>query len=214
MTARDLLDIWEAGASQPAAQRALWLLGAALADRSYAELAQLPIGQRDAQLLRLYDQLFGPHLISVANCPQCGERLQLSLTTADVLIASGTVSNAQALTADGYTVQYRLPNSTDLLALATCDNVEAGRALLLSRCVTSVQRDQIDQDVATLPASVIAALTAHMADADPQADVQFDLNCPVCQHRWLAAFDVDGLSLVGDRSVGVASSARCARVGL
>ena len=161
-----------------------WPIGLTLNWRSYPLVSVMP------RLLRLYDQLFGPHLISVANCPQCGERLQLSLTTADVLIASGTVSNAQALTADGYTVQYRLPNSTDLLALATYDNVEAGRALLLSRCVTSVQRDEIDQDVATLPANVIAALTAHMADADPQADVQFDLNCPVCQHRWLAAFDV------------------------
>jgi hypothetical protein len=190
LSARDLLNIWEAGAAQPPAQRALWLLGAALADRSYAELAQLSIGQRDTQLLRLYEQLFGPRLVGVANCPQCGERLQLTLTTADVLITSDAVSNTQSVTAEGYTVHYRLPNSTDLLALAACDSVEAGRALLVGRCVTSVQREKIDQDVAALPASVIAALTAHMADADPQADVQFDLNCPVCQHRWLAAFDV------------------------
>ena len=154
LTARDLLDIWEAGADQSPAQRALWLLGAALAERSYEELAQLSIGQRDAQLLRLYEQLFGSRLISVADCPQCGERLQLTLTTADVLIASDTVSNTQSVTVEGYTVQYRLPNSTDLLALATCDSVEAGRALLLSRCVSSVQRDQVDQDVASLPASV------------------------------------------------------------
>jgi hypothetical protein len=191
LTARDLLDAWEAGTDQSSAQRALWLLKATSThDESYAELAQLPIGQRDARLLSLYEQLFGSRLVSVADCPQCGERLQLTLTTADVLIASDTVSNTQSVTVEGYTVQYRLPNSTDLLALATCDSVEAGRALLLSRCVSSVQRDQVDQDVASLPASVITALTAHMADADPQADVQFDLNCPVCQHRWLAAFDV------------------------
>lgn len=190
LTARNLLDVWEAGAAQPPAQRALWLLKAAWPDRAYDDLAQLPIGQRDAQLLTLYERLFGPRLVSVATCPQCGERLQLTLTTADVLITPGAASNTQSFIADGYAIQYRLPDSTDLLALTACRSVEAGRALLLNRCVIGVQRDQIEQAVTDLPANVIAALTAHMADADPQADVQFDLNCPVCGQRWLAAFDV------------------------
>jgi len=190
LTARDLLDIWEAGAAQPLAQRALWLLKAALPDRSYDELAQWPIGQRDAQLLTLYERLFGSQLVSVADCPQCGERLQLTLTVSEVRVSANATTTARSFTTDGYSVQYRLPNSTDLLALTTCADVESGRALLLSRCVISVQHDQVEQDLAAIPAHVSAALTAHMAEADPQADVQLDLHCPACGRQWLAAFDV------------------------
>jgi len=47
-----------------------------------------------------------------------------------------------------------------------------------------------DQAVEALPDGVIAALTAQMAQADPQADLQLDLSCPACRHRWLAAFDM------------------------
>jgi hypothetical protein len=56
--------------------------------------------------------------------------------------------------------------------------------------VQNVQCDDVDQALDTLPADVIEAITTHMAETDPQADVQFDLTCPACGHRWLAAFDV------------------------
>ncbi len=190
LSERELLDIWETSAAQPSAQRALRLLNAAQPGTAYDDLAQLPIGQRDAQLLTLHERLFGSQLISVASCPQCGERLQLTLNTIDLHVNSDAGSEATLLTLDRYTIRYRLPNSTDLLALATCDGVEAGRALLLNRCVQSVQHDNIDHTIDALPADVVDAIVTHMAEADPQANVQFDLNCPTCGHRWLAAFDV------------------------
>lgn len=190
LAARELLDIWEAGARQPLAQRALWLLSAAQPDTSYAALAQLPIGERDAQLLTLCERLFGAQLVSVATCPQCGERLQLTLNTPDLKVPAGVSLEPLTLTVDRYSIRYRLPNSTDLLALPGCDSAEAGRQLLLTRCIQSVQTDDGDQAIEALPNDVTAAVIAHMAQADPQADVQFDLNCPACQHHWLAAFDI------------------------
>jgi hypothetical protein len=36
----------------------------------------------------------------------------------------------------------------------------------------------------------VDAVIARMAEADPQADVQLDLSCPACRHRWLAVFDI------------------------
>jgi hypothetical protein len=188
LTARDLLDVWEAGDSQPLVQRALLLLSAAFPETPIEALAQLPVGQRDARLLAVREWLFGPQLISVAICPNCGERLQLTSSTRD-LRASSSVNDPPALTIDRFTIQYRLPNSADLLALAGCETVEASRRVLLQRCVQSAQADGVDQSIEALPSSVIEAIASHMAQADPQADLQFDVRCPACDHRWLAAFD-------------------------
>jgi citrate lyase gamma subunit len=46
------------------------------------------------------------------------------------------------------------------------------------------------RQLAELPAEAIDAAVARMAEADPQADVQLDLTCPACGHRWLALFDI------------------------
>ncbi len=190
LSARALLDVWETGVNQPLAQRALLLLSAAQPDVSYEALAQLPIGQRDAQLLTLREWLFGAHWVSVATCPQCRERLQLTLKTPALHGLAGAGSDELSLAIDHYSIRYRLPNSTDLLALASCDSVEAGRRLLLNRCVQNVQCDDVDQTIEAVPADVLEVMTAQMAQADPQADMQIDLNCPTCRHRWQAAFDV------------------------
>ncbi len=113
LSARELLDIWETSARQPLAQRALRLLGAVQPDVTYDALAQLPIGQRDAQLLALREGLFGAQWVSVVSCPQCGERLQLTLNTPDLQVAPGAGSDTLALSVEGYSIRYRLPNSAD-----------------------------------------------------------------------------------------------------
>jgi hypothetical protein len=193
LTAGDLLTLWEGGAEQPLAQRALQLLSVARPDIGYDTWAQLPLGRRDAALLALRSELFGPRLMSAISCPQCGEQLQLTLDTS-ALGAAPTLAAAEAelqtLTAPPYVLRYRLPNSTDLLAVVQSESVEAARALLLRRCLQSAERDQAAVSPDALPAAVIAALAGHMAQADPQADLQLDMSCPACGHVWLAAFDV------------------------
>lgn len=188
LTARDLLDVWEAGDHQSLVRRALLLLSAAFPENSIDALAQLPIGRRDAQLLAVREWLFGPQLISVVICPNCGERLQITSNTRE-LRASRSIDDLPPLTIDRFTVRCRLPTSADLLAIAGCDTVEAGQSVLLQRCVQSVQVDGVDQSTDALPLDVIEAIASHLAQADPQADLQFDVQCPACDHRWLAAFD-------------------------
>jgi hypothetical protein len=196
LTAATLLTLWEGGVDQPLAQRALQLLSAARPDIAYDTWAQLPLGRRDAELLRLRAELFGPRLVSVVPCPQCGEQLQMTLDAADLPApaalapAAAAEAGLQTVTVPPYILRYRLPNSTDLLAVARCESVEAARALLLQRCLQSAERDQAVEPPETLPATVIAALAAHMAQADPQADLQLDVRCPACGHSWPAGFDV------------------------
>ncbi len=189
LTARDLLAVWEGGAGESLTQRALRLLSAARPDLS-AAWAQMPLGQRDAALLALRAELLGPRLLSVAVCAQCGEHLQLTLDTSTLAATPALDAAPQTLTVAPYVLRYRLLNSTDLLAAAQCDSVEAARAVLLERCLQAAECNQAAVPFAALPEDVVAALAAHMAQADPQADLQLEVCCPTCGHVSQAALDV------------------------
>jgi hypothetical protein len=67
------------------------------------------------------------------------------------------------------------------------------RNRLLARCVLDA-RDASGEKVSAelLPSHVAAAIAREMAVADPGADVELDLTCPACEHRWQAVFDIAG----------------------
>ena len=197
LSAESLLAVWEAGAEQPLARRALLLLSAARPGTAYGTWAQTPLGRRDAELLRLRAELFGSRLVSVVACPNCGSQLQLTFDAADLgaipsLAAPGADADAEllTLTSPPYTLRYRLPNSTDVLAAGQSESVEAARWLLLRRCLQSAERNQAAVTPEELPAEVVDALAAQMARADPQADLQVDVSCPVCGKEWATTLDV------------------------
>ena len=204
LSAWELLNVWERGRGQPAAQQALLLLSAAHPDTPPVALAELSVGRRDGRLLALREQIFGPQMASLVACPDCGERLEFAvavseLLVADRLVAGQQASNAQAaeegevalsLTSAGYEVRFRLPNSLDMLAAARCQDPSAARQLLVERCLLSARQNGDDADLSQLPAEVVEATVERMAQADPQADVQLDLTCPACDRRWQAALDI------------------------
>ena len=201
LSAGELLAAWERGLAQAPAQRALTLLGAACPDTPVEALATLCIGQRDAYLITLREWCFGSQLVSVANCAGCGERLELTLDLDQVRVQSPTpagplaaegqeAGEAFSLSVDGYEVHFRLPNSLDLAAVDGQRNVESSRQRLLERCILDAKCEGKDTPADQLPAPVTEAVVAGMAQADPQADVQLDLRCPACEHRWQAAFDI------------------------
>ncbi len=88
LSASELLGVWERGLAQQPIQRALTLLSAAFPQTSPDVLAKLSIGQRDACLLTLREWLFGSQLVSLAMCPHCGERLELTFNVADIRVPS------------------------------------------------------------------------------------------------------------------------------
>ncbi len=201
MSAWELLDTWERGLAQPALQRALTLLAAANPGTPPDALAALSIGQRDARLLTLREWAFGPQLVGLATCPECSERLELVFEVRDIRTPppfqpsplqaeEGEGVESLSLTYDGYQVDFRLPNSLDLAAVAGMDEVDATRQVLLERCLLTAQHDGAETNADSLPVEVIEAVVERMAQADPQADVQLDLTCPECEHRWQAAFDI------------------------
>lgn len=197
-SAAELLGAWERGLGQAPAERGLTLLGAVLPEAASQDLARLSIGRRDAYLLSLREQAFGPKLQSLATCPACSERVELSLSTQDLRALSAAdasgVSEAAgdelSLDVGDYAVHCRLPNTLDLLAVAETKEPEAARSALVDRCFLTVERRGEAIPPAELPPGVAEAVVARMSEADQQADVRLAMACPGCGHRWEAAFDI------------------------
>jgi hypothetical protein len=188
LTATALLDVWERGLARPLPERVLGLLAAAFAEMSVDELADLPIGRRDAYLLGLRERLFGPDVTVVAGCPLCGEQIESAFPVDAVRIRDADgVETAHSAEIDGYRTVFRLPTTRDLLTLAEADSA---RAILLARCVEIHDADGAPVQAASLGLETMAAIEAWMSDADPQADVELALACPSCGHQWPAAFDI------------------------
>ena len=188
VTAWDMLAFWEQGYTESLPQKALRLLALAWPDVPPDELAALSIGQRDGRLLTLREQLFGPDLQSVVNCPACGERLELAFQVADITVAENDQAEF-SFSQNGYTVRFRLPNSLDLLAVSSDMGSSAPEQQLLDRCLLEVTHSRKKKGK-QLPAKIIEAVINEMAAADPQADVRLDLDCPACSHHWQSLFDI------------------------
>jgi hypothetical protein len=191
LTASKLLSLWERGRSQPSHRQALLLLAAAYPETVPEDLAGLSIGRRDAWLLTLRERLFGTRLVSIANCPACGEKLELSFEISEIRVETGEEQNSQlSLEMEGYEVLFRLPDSNDLAALLIGADLEVGRGTLLKRCLTEVRLYGKEQTAEELPPEIVAAVTERMSQADPQAIVKLSLDCPSCRQNWLATFDI------------------------
>jgi hypothetical protein len=173
-------------------QRAVTLLNAAGPDRSGGDWMRVSIGERDAGLLSLREELFGPRLEATAACPGCAEQLDLTFSTVDVRVAPIALAGAGdefSVDEAGYTVSCRLATSADLLEIAATAPADR-RDTLLKRCVVAGRFAGAPVDPSTLPDEVLAAAVGQMARVDAQADVQIALVCPVCTNQWSMTFDI------------------------
>jgi hypothetical protein len=190
-SAGELLDAWEAGFAQAPTEWALALLAVACPEVPREALAALTIGQRDAKLLALREGLLGPQMAAVVVCPGCRDRLELPLDTRQMLSNSqGTQPGEIPLSIAGYSMIVRLPTSLDVIAAVGQADPEACRALILQRCLLSAQQGGAPVNSDQLPPEVVAGVAKCMAEADPLADIQLDLACPSCEHRWRTVFDI------------------------
>lgn len=193
LSEQDILNIWEAGLRQHPVERAITILAQAEARFSRGDAMALSVGQRDARLIAIRENVFGSQFAGYAECPRCREPLEFTFSTDDIRVtAPGEVNVGQTFSfqcAD-YSVQARLPDSADLLAIAGCCDVAAARALLLERCIEHAAHQQTAISVSELPDSVIAALGEAVIARDPQAEIRLELACPSCDHGWFAVFDI------------------------
>jgi len=191
LSAPELLGIWERGLTQAPVERALELLAAAYPEIATDSLAVLSLGQRDARLLRLRELLFGSRMAGFVGCPRCGGRLELALDIADLLAGSANEPEGEfSLTVGKYGLRVRLPNSHDVAAAARQADLTATRRMLLDRCLISASCGGESTTGEHLPHEVVEAAGERMAMADPLADIQVAVSCPLCEHHWRLAFDI------------------------
>ena len=187
LPAQDLLKAWEQGDSAAPFLRALLLLGVAHPDRPVEELARLSIGQRDALLLDLREKEFGPMLAALANCPSCGEVLELGFRASDIKIDQKPIQYI-TVRSGMYVARFRLPDSNDLSAIQP--GMPDAREIILARCLLSATRKGVACSYGELPNRLKESAILKCGQADPQADVQLALDCPACHHHWKTRFDI------------------------
>lgn len=192
LSGQQILQIWELGAEQRPFDRALTILHVACPERSTDEWAALPIGRRDAALLTIWQATFGSWLKGYAACPQCRTPLEFQIAAEEIACAGAAVPVAPShrLQVSGYELDFRLPDSRDLSAVADCAGPDEARSLWLQRCVLHADRNGARTSVDELPADVLTRLADYMLECDPQAEVLLDFHCPVCAHDWREVLDI------------------------
>jgi hypothetical protein len=188
----EVLRIWETGLAQHPIDRALTILTATLPNADRNRLAVMSVGQRDGYLMDVRETNFGTEISGVAECPECEELLEWALELDDIRSTRGGAGEGEPnqLTVEGYELLYRLPNSTDLAAVALDGEVAGGRATLLRRCVLEARKDGARIEPASLPEAVVLGLAAEMEARDPQAETLLGFECPACGSHWQELFDV------------------------
>jgi len=199
----DIIKIWEVGQKQHPLDRALTCLAFAYPERSLMSLATLTVGERDAALLMLREQTFGSKLECVATCFHCREQLEFAFSTQDICVidlpamltqqpspSDDYIQAQYTFDFQGIAFHFRLPNSLDLADVTKRGQAHRFKLDLAQRCLLSVHRNEQALSVEEIEQDAIAAFGNHLAQADPQAEILLDLNCPACQQEWQMRFEI------------------------
>ncbi|WP_329214398.1 hypothetical protein OG352_04065 [Streptomyces sp. NBC_01485] len=200
LTEANVLEVWEGGLGGTPAARSLLL--ASVAAPTGQDVADLPLSAVNALLLELRCGAFGDALPCAADCPQCGDSLDVTVAAGELRPcavssdadagpsagpsagAGGRVPATATLTTDGMTVTFRALTGRDVRAVDA--TAPRARRSLLRRCVVHVSPPPVDD----LPDEVLEQVARLLPELDPGADTVLVLNCPQCEHRWEAALDI------------------------
>lgn len=177
----ELLDIWDAGQGLSPARRALLLLGSAFPERD--DIEHWPLGAINRQLIVLRQQLFGAHLVCLADCVACAEVVEIAVPLAALLAEGGPPDAPQRISADGCEVQFRVPTAHDLLRLES-EAAQDGR--WLAHTVERAWRGGTEIAARDLGPTTRAAVEQAIERADPLAHIACTMRCPACGHDWRA----------------------------
>jgi hypothetical protein len=180
------------GAALPPVERTTALLARCVerlggAEPSEESIEALTLGDREALLLQLRRLTFGDRLAALVSCPApgCGERLDLELSVADLLVEPYANDGewSEASVPDGgaaRVVRLRAVTGADQATAARlAPDMEAAARALVERCVGGEGVDAV----------LARALPGLMAARDPQAEVVLSLSCPACEAPFRVLFD-------------------------
>jgi hypothetical protein len=180
--ALDLLALWERGASRHALDRSALLYAAARPDVAVDAIAVLPLGEINTRLLELRAAWFGERIQAHVDCASCGQRLGLTVAIPDLLPGRGAEHGVPAAGQ-----RCRPVCLQDLAAIAVERDPDRAARRLFERCWL---RDDVDgDDDVVLEGEAMRAIEDALEDADPNADLAFDVRCEACGHCGTAQLD-------------------------
>jgi len=181
-----LLAVWENGLRRHPIDRALLLFALAEPGAPPEELADVPLGRRNAALMALYRARFGTRLAAWADCPGCGERMEFAIDTDE--LPPPPQGGPEMIDAAGR--RFRRPTSRDLAQLSGEPDPEAAAQRLLRECAETP--DALPQDGESL-GRVLESVETMMETADPWADLTLAMRCPACGQDDAAVLDIAGI---------------------
>lgn len=191
-----LLELWESALPLGAAARERLLGQAAGADGSAS------LGERQAALLRLREQLFGRAMALRANCPQCEAALDFEIDCArlhalapqagDAAAAAGVVHELQI---GALQLRFRAALADDVEAARrdAGDDVGAFARCLFERCIVEAVDGGRAIETHTLSADVRQAVAQRLDAIEPTAHLEFALECVDCGLAFGAPLDTAGV---------------------
>jgi T4 bacteriophage base plate protein len=197
--AAELLNIWERGTGHTPVEQALAILSIAFPQTPHETLAKLNVVQRDLCLLELRRLTFGSQINGRADCPACGQRLDLDFDIGDLPASTSVLPDLELIKlskaensfhTDNYEVTFRLPTSLDLSIVGKLLDQTARRQKLLEACVLSVQCDGKSLLLGDLSPDAIDALIEHMSQENSISNLTLPVTCPECSATWEILFDI------------------------
>jgi hypothetical protein len=187
----DLLNVWERGQGQTWSGRALTILKAICPGETSEALSGLTIGRRDERLMALHRDFFGRILVGQVICPQCQEQLEVSADLTEMLPqAQSEAVEQHRVQHEHYDIRFRVPTSADLDVVTEGEEPSTATHKMLERCLSSVKYHDEDLPIERLSPEIVRIVIDKMAEADPLGDVQLDVACAGCAHRWQTPLDI------------------------
>jgi hypothetical protein len=141
-------------------------------------IRRMLVGDRDYLMLELRRLTLGDEVVAVAPCPACETSMDVEFQVSEVPVERRPQS---AEWHDGECgVRFRLPSGGDQEAVLGL-NAAAAESAMLKRCVAPPETEITDE--------LHDALVADMERRAPRVDLELDLTCPDCSHRFLMPFD-------------------------
>jgi hypothetical protein len=181
LSSSDVLDLWQRGSRLHSLDQGLMVLGAALPETPYANLADWPLGRRNSALAELRCLLFGPNLQGWVSCSACGEKLEFQMD-GRVLTSTKEPGLNEQIVIHG--LSFRLPGSRDLAWASNETDPRLAAIRLVENCrlETGDSPEWSEQD--------LEEMGEKMAFADPMAETRLTFQCPECSNEWDETLDI------------------------
>jgi hypothetical protein len=194
MTPAEMLSFWETGSRLSPLDRGV--LAAQVAGVPASQAADLPLGERNRALARLYREHFGRALKGFTQCVECGEKLEFDFDLQQVADAPPLKASEPVVVGRW---KFRLPTSRALaMALNGGEETAAGERLL-AHCLEEPAGAGLDwgesgQGLSEAPPGwseeEMTAIEEKLSEADLLAEILIGFKCPECGADFEDALDL------------------------